>query len=43
MHSRTPNYSLEIQGWKLDGGTQERDCEVDLELMRNIITSKGED
>lgn len=43
MHSRAPNYSLEIQGWKVDGGTFKRDADVDHELMINILKAKGED
>ncbi|KAL4474740.1 hypothetical protein ABPG74_001436 [Tetrahymena malaccensis] len=43
IHSHTPNYQLEIQGWKMENGTPDRDQDVDAELMKNIILAKGED
>lgn len=29
IHSRSPNYYLEIRGWKIENGLSERDHEVD--------------
>ena len=43
IHSRTPNYALEIRGWRIENGSTDRDIDVDAELMKNILAAKGEE